>query len=712
MKRKFDEVDNNRQTSLEPNPSIQCTRGPFPSTTSIALIGLRGVGKSTIGVLISTALRRRLIDQNLYFSSKTGITIEQYISTHDWSKYCDKQSEILSELLLANPHDAVIVCSSDCVERKAAREALREWCTTHPVIHVVRPAEEVALHLGKKSASHKTAQYLRLAAKREPIYSTCSNYEFYNWKDKRSPLLPLKKVEQHILRLVNSIFQTDISSLVVRSRNRIVGDNITAGVESKAYSYSLALPNAKGVMLEDLDIEEMETVVEAFELRVDNLVTADNIDYRRVSQQFSYLRRYSALPIIYHVSARTEFDEEDYIQLLFHGFRLGADYVVVDLELEESQLRTLIDSKGSTKVIGQYHDTTGSWDDPTRLEKYTNASRLSFDFIKLTQPATSTDDNLACISFSRSIRRSSSIPLIAYNTGPLGKLSRIFNPILSPVTHPSLTPADTSADELTPKEALRALHACSVFPKLHFYIFGSAVSHSLSPSLHNAAFEAYGLPHKYHIFESSTINGLQHLLHDTNFGGVSITLPYKQEVIALLQTISDDAKIIGAVNTIVPIRQEGKILALHGENTDWIGIRSCILKNLTPVNAITARSTALVCGAGGMARAAIYALQKLGFENVFIVNRTESRAFELARQFNEMGLDGRGKVHVIPSLRGGWPEGFGLPCVVVSCIPTYAVQSGEVPNFVIPEEWLRSRTGGVCVEVTCALGGMLIVVGV
>jgi hypothetical protein len=49
--------------------------------------------------------------------------------------------------------------------------------------------------------------------------------------------------------------------------------------------------------------------------------------------------RYSALPIVYHVSLRTRFGEEEYIQLLVHGFRLGADYVVVNLELEESHLR-------------------------------------------------------------------------------------------------------------------------------------------------------------------------------------------------------------------------------------------------------------------------------------------------------------------------------------------------------------------------------------
>jgi hypothetical protein len=103
-----------------------------------------------------------------------------------------------------------------------------------------------------------------------------------------------------------------------------VADNIMVGVESKAYVYSLALSNVKGVSLEDLDLEEMEIEVEAFELQVDNLITTEDLDYRRVSQQFSYLRRHSALPNIYYASSRTQFEEEEYIQLLVHRFRLGS----------------------------------------------------------------------------------------------------------------------------------------------------------------------------------------------------------------------------------------------------------------------------------------------------------------------------------------------------------------------------------------------------
>ena len=257
------------------------------------------------------------------------MTIEQFVSTHGWSSYCNKQADILEEIFREHGTGAVVVCSSDCVERQGTRDILREWCREHPVIHIVRPPDEVAQYLRKKSPTDRTEQFLRLAAKREPIYSTCSNYEFYNWCDNHSPSLPFKKVEQYLLQLLNLIFQTDMSSLVECRYRPSSMHNV--GLESRAYTYSLALPD-KGGTLEEMDLEEMETAVDAFELRVDNLITVGNVDFPRISHQFSYLRRNSVLPIIFHVSRQ---NNPDYLQLLIHAFRLGADYVVVDLELDE-----------------------------------------------------------------------------------------------------------------------------------------------------------------------------------------------------------------------------------------------------------------------------------------------------------------------------------------------------------------------------------------
>ena len=202
---------------------------PFSPLASIALIGLRGVGKSTIGVLISTALRRRLIDQNLYFTSKVGVTVQQFVTTHGWSSYCDKQADILEEIFREHGTGAVVVCSSDCVERQGTRELLRELCKVHPIIHIVRPAEEVEQYLRKKFPTDRIAQFLRLAAKREPIYSTCSNYEFCNWRDSHSP--SLKKVEQHFLKLLNLIFQTDMPLLMARHCRPSIPSMHNVGVE-------------------------------------------------------------------------------------------------------------------------------------------------------------------------------------------------------------------------------------------------------------------------------------------------------------------------------------------------------------------------------------------------------------------------------------------------------------------------------------------------
>ena len=222
--------------------------------------------------------------------------------------------------------------------------------------------------------------------------------------------------------------------------------------------------------MEDFDLEELETAVEAFELRVDNLITVGNVDFRRISHQFSYLRRHSVLPIIYHVSRQ---NNPDYLQLLIHAFRLGADYVVVDLELDERELQEVVQSKGSTKLIGSWFDKNDGWEGHRRRQMYDFADRLGCDFVKLTQEARAMDDNLAAISFARNIRKGKRSAVNCVQHWSDWKIVAYFqsNSFTSNLSIHGKT------DELTPKEALRALHSCSVFPTLHFYSFGSAVSH-------------------------------------------------------------------------------------------------------------------------------------------------------------------------------------------------------------------------------------------
>ncbi|KAI5817248.1 putative quinate pathway repressor protein QutR [Pyronema omphalodes] len=788
MKRKADDANHDSSTRrLPPSPPQNVAEFPYtpcPTTdrfapnASIALVGLRGVGKSTIGVILSSCLRRRLIDVDVYFVNSTRMSIEQYVRMHGWPGFRAKEAELMDELLRENETDAVIVCSSGCVETGSTRVRLQQWMERHPVIHIIRHEAEIREYLrasseGSSSPPKFSAEemFQRLIVHREPKYTLCSNLVFYNMWDKQqqptistgrySPASPtLKNVEQDLLRLLNFVFQHDLAPVWDRHGPHPNSAAGSTAIEDRPYTYALRIPPSRsfGPLTKGLiDLEDIGETVDAFNFRVDFLLESNGnqiSDVQKfptlcfISEQYASLRRQSSVPIMYHVKTinqggclaanpRNVNEEKAYFSLLYNGLRLGAEYMIVELGFSDQSIRDLISRKGPTKIIGSYfefrQDEEHNWSSPQWQQMYERGARLGCDIVMLSQKARNTDDNFAAISFSHQIdklRKSAEekgqtpLPrLICFNTGGKGKFSKFFNKVLSPVTHPSLlarlsqqgTPhiGEIEEEEITPKEALTAIYACHLLPPLNFWILGSAIRHSLSPAMHNAAYKVYGMPHNYRICETPTINDFLAVAQDPSFGGASITLPFKLEIIPLLHTLSDHAKAIGAVNTVIPLRNSST-LALHGDNTDWIGMRTCVLRYLTPVNAITSDTTALVIGAGGMARAAIYALQKIGVEHIFLCNRTASRAQEIAQYFNSKNS---GVTNMVPtqgrpsssmsaafSVRylardsPDWPQGFRLPTIIVSCIPAHSIMGAPPANFTVPEKWLESPTGGVFVE--------------
>jgi 3-dehydroquinate dehydratase type I len=771
MKRRLTDIDGG---DLVAGPNLVIPRPSFPArNASIALVGLRGVGKSTIGVILSSTLRRRLIDMDMHFANFTGMDIAQFVSTNGWPAYRAKEAELLVETLRENGTDTVIVCSSGCISKPESRRLLQEWIRCHPVIHILRREEEVESYVVSQQSSASSPSELelalrglrRLTAQRESLYAACSNFEFYNMWDKSqqpttaagraNPSSPtLKKVEQEILRLLSFVFQTEMAPLIVSDQYALHSTKSTT-LEDRSYTHALVVPPSPSFdRTKQLDYEELGAVVQAFDLRVDNLIhqtysakpaTGVLASLQVVYEEFGKLQRQCSIPIIYDVSTvrqggcfpSSSTAESDYFKLLDHGLRLGAEYLVVDLHYTDERIRTLVERKGATKVIGSYFEAReGSgfgWEDPERRQIYDRAVALRCDLVKLSQIARSTEDNFAALAFGRNIRNeiewqskgiSSSAqtlpPLIAFNTGKLGKMSRCFNKILSPVSHPLLQGTEEEVEELVPGEALRALHSAFIFPTRKFCIFGHDIHHSLSPAMHNSAYEVYGMPHNYSIRDASSINELLEVVRNPMFGGASISLPFKLEIIPLLHSMSDHAQIIGAVNTIVPmpvVEGTGNTLpALYGDNTDWIGIRTCTLRNLTPANAITSRTTALVIGAGGIARASIYALQKLGVENIFLCNRTLEHAEKLADYFNTQrrryapALEPSGsrstlnspgpkyRVRVLSSLQVDWPHDHRHPSIISSCIPAHSIDGAPPANLTLSRSWLRSPTGGVCIE--------------
>ena len=163
-------------------------------------------------------------------------------------------------------------------------------------------------------------------------------------------------------------------------------------------------------------------------------------------------------------------------------------------------------------------------------------------------------------------------------------------------------------------------------------IIGYPLSHTLSPSMHNFIYQKLGIDVEYKKWEISPNNLKSHIekINNENFIGANITVPYKEKIVSLLDEIRNEAKFTGAVNTIV--KNNNKLI---GYNTDVYGIEQTLdikLKNNVINNAV-------IFGAGGAAKAALFVLLQRGLNNLTIVNRTKSNALKMISKFNNVNYD-------------------------------------------------------------------------
>lgn len=159
-------------------------------------------------------------------------------------------------------------------------------------------------------------------------------------------------------------------------------------------------------------------------------------------------------------------------------------------------------------------------------------------------------------------------------------------------------------------------------------LIGHPIKHSYSPFIQNFALEQMNLDYVYLPFDvpsenlKAAVNGVLAL----GLKGLNVTLPHKEKIIKFLDEVSEEASIIGAVNTIV--NDHGKLM---GYNTDAFGI----LETLLPFKEKISGAKATVIGAGGSARAVIYTLLRyFKPEEINIINRTQQKADTLANDFS------------------------------------------------------------------------------
>ena len=161
-----------------------------------------------------------------------------------------------------------------------------------------------------------------------------------------------------------------------------------------------------------------------------------------------------------------------------------------------------------------------------------------------------------------------------------------------------------------------------------FGIIGWPVSHSLSPVFQNAAFEYLGLDCCYVPFpvEAGKIDAAMRAIPALNIAGLNVTVPHKESVISCLSALSEEAMMIGAVNTITVSGDR-----LIGHNTDGQGFIASLSEAGEPVDG----RSILILGAGGASRAVVFSLAEGGASTIIIANRTVIKAESLTEQVRQ-----------------------------------------------------------------------------
>jgi len=680
-------------------PVTSANNTRYEPEASVLLIGMRGSGKTYLGKIAAAELGWEYLDADEYLEKFNKTTCKEFVQERGWDAFRKEETKRLSDILDHHPHKTVISLGGGIVETELARNILKEYAErTGPVVHISRDIHQIIDYLTHETERPPYSEEIQdVFNRRKPWFDECCSHQFVSIVDPEDASHP------------SSVFARVTQKRWIRTKEEVrtyfrhitgvepnLAPNLVAG--RRSYFLSLTIPDltAQPELLDESQ-SDILTGIDAVELRVDLLsltgvATKPNIPSREyVTQQLAYLKHATPLPVVYTVrtvsqgGAFPDDAQDELFGLLHLGVQLGAEYIDVEITSPHEKIEALAAVKGFSRIIASHHDWSGNlkWSGPDIERYYATAARLG-DIVKIVGKANDLKDNISLSDFVE--KKGAAKPFIAVNLGTNGQLSRILNTTFSPVTHPQL-PVAAAPGQLSFAQIQTGLHLLGQLPRKKFFLFGSPISKSPSPTLHNTGFSVLGLPHVYSLHETTTVdNSIRQIIRMTDFGGASVTIPHKIPIMEELDDLSPAARLIGAVNTITPTQQGDGTTRLIGDNTDWIGIRNSVLSKSR--DNWSAKDSGLVIGAGGTARAAIYALHSLGLGTIYVFNRTKSTAVRLAgsfpQEYNILVLDSISEVEIAP------------PGIIVSTVPSAATTAGG--ELKLTSTMFCRVGGGVVVE--------------
>lgn len=634
---------------------------------SIFIIGMRGAGKTTAGKWAAKSLGWDLIDLDTELEVREGKTIPEIVRGDGWEAFRKIEIEVLRDLINTKTHKHIIACGGGIVELPEARKLLVDFHEKKG--HVLLQERNIShimdfLQIDKTRPAY-VEDMMGVWERRRPWFEECSNLCYYSQRGPSDDLSHAADDFNRFLKVVTG------------------GIDPMTEIKKKAHSFFVSLT------LGDLEphlslLPEVCMGSDAVELRVDLLHDPHSpglpsTDY--VKSQYTFLRTTVHLPIVFTIRTKPQGGtfppeaSEQALALYKLAIKLGCEFLDLEVTTFPKDVLDQVHkaAKNShTKIIASHHDPQsklswakfGSW-----IPTY-NLCLQYGDMIKLIGMAKTLDDNFALYNFKKwAAATNPDTPLIAVNMGRAGQTSRILNGFMTPVSHPSLS-TKAAPGQISAAEIRTALAIMGEIEPKSMYLFGKPISASRSPLLHNSLFAEMGLPHKYSRFETDDASDVKDIIRRSDFGGASVTIPLKLDIMPLLDEINEEARIIGAVNTIKPVRQPNGQVKLIGYNTDYLGMQDCLIE--AGASTLLADS-ALVVGGGGTARAAIQTVQSMGYSPIYLLGRNKRKIDELASGFpsnyNLIVVDASAGPEAAMTLFGK----EGLPKTAIGTIP------GNVP---------------------------------
>lgn len=599
---------------------------------SIFIIGMRGAGKTTTGGWASRILGWPLLDMDTELEAQEGMSIPEMLKDNDWAGFRRRELTLLKRCMKEKPNGHIFATGGGIVETLECRELLKDWQNEGMVLYVTRDVKAVMdfLNIDKTRPAY-VEDMMGVYLRRKPWFEECSNLHYHSQTvDESAAIVGWTSPLDDFTRFLRTM--TGRSGALQK-------------IKKKKQSFFVALTSPSIQKVAPI-LPEVTVGVDAIEMRVDLLVDPDSPDGLPrpdfLTEQVALLRSSSMLPLIFtlrSVSQGGKFPDDDTeraIALYAVGLRMGFDFVDLELTSPHEVKEYVLNHRKMCTIIASHHDPKGTLSWANGAEDWTphfDAAKEYGDIVKLVGVAKSFDDNDDLKAFKKWVAQTHPrTQLITMNMGEKGKMSRVNNGFMTPVSHPAL-PSKAAPGQLSAAEIRKVLGVVAYIEAKKLYIFGRPIAHSRSPAMHNTLFQLTGLPHEYGLFETDKAEDVKDTIRSADFGGASVTIPLKLDIMPLLDVIDHAAQTIGAVNTVVPSTNEAGKTILTGHNTDWQGMVLALRNAGANGTAGVFHDSAMVVGGGGTSRAAIYALKEMGYSPIYLVGRNKSKLSILTQSF-------------------------------------------------------------------------------